>query len=154
MTSVIKIISGGQTGADRGGLDAAIALGIPHGGWCPAGRVAEDGPIPMKYNLTETVESTYPPRTRLNVLNSDATVVFRVLPSAGCRLTMRLAGQLKKPFFICGIRDEAGQARVLSMWLAGIKPAVLNVAGHREHSCPGIRGATERILIAALTRRS
>ncbi|HPN84875.1 MAG TPA: putative molybdenum carrier protein, partial [Victivallales bacterium] len=51
---IVKIVSGGQTGADRGGLDAAIALGIPHGGYCPKGRLAEDGTVPAKYNLTET----------------------------------------------------------------------------------------------------
>jgi len=49
-----QVVSGGQTGADRAGLDAAMALGIPVGGWCPRGRRAEDGPIPAIYPLTET----------------------------------------------------------------------------------------------------
>lgn len=59
MGIVEKIISGGQTGADRGGLDAAIALGIPHGGWCPKGRRAEDGKVPKRYRLRETSGANY-----------------------------------------------------------------------------------------------
>jgi hypothetical protein len=58
-----KIVSGGQTGADRAALDWAIENGIPHGGWCPKGRLAEDGPIPARYNLTETPSSNYPKLT-------------------------------------------------------------------------------------------
>ena len=50
----VKIVSGGQTGADRAALDFAIGHGIPHGGWCPKGRKAEDGPIDPRYELTET----------------------------------------------------------------------------------------------------
>jgi len=73
---VVRIVSGGQTGADRGGLDAAAALGIEHGGWCPAGRRAEDGTIPGLYTLAETLSPAYGDRTRANVRDSDATVVF------------------------------------------------------------------------------
>jgi len=49
-----KIVSGGQTGADRGALNAAIKSGLPYSGWCPKGRLAEDGTIPERYRLTET----------------------------------------------------------------------------------------------------
>ena len=70
----MKIISGGQTGVDRGALDAAIELEIPHGGWCPQGRTAEDGRISDRYELRETDSPDYPVRTERNVLDSDATL--------------------------------------------------------------------------------
>jgi hypothetical protein len=64
---VERVISGGQTGADRSGLDAAIDLGLPHGGFCPKGRLAEDGVIPPRYQLEETASAEYDERTRKNV---------------------------------------------------------------------------------------
>ena len=67
---IIKIVSGGQTGADRGGLEAAIYCGVPHGGWCPKGRKAEDGHIPGKYNLREMDTADYLARTKANVLDA------------------------------------------------------------------------------------
>src|SRR5437660_4356799 len=71
-----KIISGGQTGADRAALDFAIANGIAHGGWCPKGRLAEDGRIAKRYRLVETLSRRYSQRTRWNVRDSDGTVVL------------------------------------------------------------------------------
>lgn len=71
---ITKIISGGQTGADRGGLDAALHCEIPNGDWCPKGRKAEDGSIPLTYNLTEMQSAEY--RTKANVVDSEATVIF------------------------------------------------------------------------------
>src|SRR5689334_22568523 len=79
----MKIVSGGQTGADRGGLDAAIALGIAHGGWCPKGRKAEDGQVPACYSLAEARSADYRVRTKLNVRDSDATVIFTRGPLTG-----------------------------------------------------------------------
>lgn len=76
MFSVMKIISGGQTGADRAALDFALTLGIPHGGWCPRGRLAEDGPVPERYILSETPTRAYAVRTEWNVRDSDGTVIF------------------------------------------------------------------------------
>ena len=73
---ITKIISGGQTGADRAALDWARERGIPHGGWCPKGRRAEDGVIPYSYNLEENSISAYAVRTEWNVRDSDATVSF------------------------------------------------------------------------------
>ena len=64
------IVSGGQTGVDRAALDVAIAIGIEHGGWCPAGRLAEDGSVPSRYELRETDSAEYPVRTELNVIDS------------------------------------------------------------------------------------
>lgn len=72
----LKILSGGQTGADRAALDWALAHGIPHGGWCPKGRLAEDGTIPLRYLLHETETADYKERTAKNVLYSHGTVIF------------------------------------------------------------------------------
>jgi hypothetical protein len=69
----VKVISGGQTGADRAGLDFAMAQGIAHGGWCPRGRLAEDGTIPARYQLEETPEADYAQRTEWNVRDADGT---------------------------------------------------------------------------------
>ena len=71
-----KIISGGQTGVDRAALDWAMKYGIQHGGWCPAGRRAEDGAIPERYSLQETPARQYQQRTRWNVRDSDATLII------------------------------------------------------------------------------
>jgi hypothetical protein len=71
-----KIISGGQTGADRGALDAAIKLDVSHGGWIPKGRLTEDGPLPGKYNLEKMPTASYPKRIEKNILDSDGTVII------------------------------------------------------------------------------
>jgi hypothetical protein len=96
---ISKIVSGGQTGADRGGLDAAIQLGIPHGGWCPKGRKAEDGVIPAIYLLVETDSADYRIRTEKNVVDSDATAVFTSGElSGGSKLTADFAEMHGKPW--------------------------------------------------------
>jgi len=71
-----KIISGGQTGADRAALDFAIGFDIPHGGWIPKGRKTEDGVLPDKYKLKEMPTASYPKRTEKNVLDSDGTLIL------------------------------------------------------------------------------
>jgi hypothetical protein len=95
-----KIISGGQTGADRMALDWAIWHRIPHGGWCPKGRKAEDGPIGSKYLLKETPTSNYAQRTEWNVRDSDGTVIFSLAPAltGGSKKTIKFAIKHKKPW--------------------------------------------------------
>ena len=94
-----KIISGGQTGADQAALDAAIELGIPHGGWIPKGRLTEAGPLPDKYGLTEMTNKDYLKRTKQNVLDSDATVIFSHGDlKGGSKRTADFATELRKPF--------------------------------------------------------
>jgi Circularly permutated YpsA SLOG family len=93
-----KIISGGQSGADRAGLDFAIATGLEHGGYVPRGRKAEDGRIDDRYNLVELSTSSYPARTRRNIEESDGTVIFSLerLLSGGTKLTWRHAELAKQ----------------------------------------------------------
>src|ERR1700757_5544377 len=80
MKPVPKIVSGGQTGADRAASDWALAHNLSCGGWCPTGRKAEDGPIDQKYPLKETPSASYIQRTEWNVRGSDVTVLFSVNP--------------------------------------------------------------------------
>lgn len=97
--TITNIITGGQTGADRGGLDAAIHCDLPHSGWCPRGRKAEDGIIPAEYHLTEMLTPAYLLRTQANVIDSDATVIFTYGPLAGGSLkTVTYAHHLEKPY--------------------------------------------------------
>jgi len=94
----IEIRSGGQTGVDRGALDAALEIGAECGGWCPEGRTAEDGPIPDRYPMTELVGGGYPERTRRNVEDSDGTLILHFGPlSAGTLFTLQLCEELLKP---------------------------------------------------------
>jgi Circularly permutated YpsA SLOG family len=94
-----KIISGGQTGAARAGLDFAIETGLEHGGYVPSGRKAEDGRIDERYNVVELSTSSYPARTRRNIKESDGTVIFSLerLLSGGTKLTWEHANKLGKP---------------------------------------------------------
>lgn len=146
-----KIVSGGQTGADRAGLDAAIALGIPHGGWCPKGRKSEDGAIPAIYRLTETSSSDYLARTEWNVRDSEASLVFanNVPVTGGTKRTLDFAKKHGRPFLVVTPQDT-NQVGALREWLATVRPAVLNVAGQRESKSPGIHAFAVRILTDAL----
>jgi hypothetical protein len=140
-----RVVSGGQTGVDRGALDAAIALGIEHGGWCPRGRLAEDGLIPAKYRLTETESPDYPVRTERNVLDSDGTLIlYRDRMMGGTELTLRLARRHGKPCLTVSLdEDTEGEVR---RWMADQQIEILNVAGPRESSAPGITGQARRFL--------
>jgi hypothetical protein len=104
-----KIVSGGQTGADRAALDWALAHGVPCGGWCPKGRKAEDGPIDPKYPLKETPSSSYLQRTEWNVRDSDATVLFSTESdlTGGSKRTMEFARKHKKPRLHLCAEDSA-----------------------------------------------
>ena len=149
-SSVLTIVSGGQTGVDRGALDAAIALGIPHGGRCPRGRLAEDGRVPARYQLTESQSPLYRVRTEENVLDCDATLILARGPlTGGTRLTRDLAHKHDKP---CLVVDLAGDAdlEAVRRWLADHAVSKLNVAGSRESQSPGIAGAARQFLLDLL----
>ena len=139
-TEVIKIISGGQTGADRGGLDAAIELGIPHGGWCPAGRLAEDGGVPEKYNLQELYSRFYAHRTEQNVIDSDVTLVFTYgTPQGGSKRTIDFACIHGKPYLWVNLNDSDNSAvEYIVEWLhnLSVMQIILNIAGSRASTSP------------------
>ncbi len=143
------IVSGGQTGVDRAALDVAIAMGIGHGGWCPAGRLSEDGTVPSRYDLQETDSPEYPVRTEQNVIDSDATLIlYEGRLKGGTLLTRRICVRLGKPFLVVRIdRDDVLDAR---RWLAARQPATLNVAGPRESTAPGIFHRSMAFLLKVL----
>ena len=148
MLTKIKIISGGQTGIDRGALEAARCLGIPHGGWCPRGRIAEDGRIPEQYELQETDSPDYTVRTEKNVRESDATLIFcRGSLSGGTLLTYRIADQHNRPCKVVDL-NEPLDSRDILIWLEDNRVATLNVAGPRESQSPGIEEQTQYCLEA------
>jgi hypothetical protein len=143
----MRIISGGQTGADRGALDAAIELGSPHGGWCPRSRLAEDGPIPDRYRLRETESSEYAVRTEQNVIDSDATLIFcRGRPSGGTLLTLRLAEAHGRPSRVLDL-DRSPDAAEVRRWLDQQQVETLNVAGPRESQSPGMQAAVRQFML-------
>jgi len=135
---VEKVVSGGQSGADRAALDAALAAGLPCGGWCPRGRHAEDGRIADRYPLAETPSEDTAQRTEWNVRDSDGTLVLNEGElSGGTALTVRFAQSLGKPYLVVDPADPGGVGRARS-WIHGNGIRILNVAGPRESKRPGI----------------
>jgi hypothetical protein len=135
-----KLVSGAQTGADRAALDVALRHGFPHGGWCPKGRKAEDGPIGGQYQLTETPSASYLQRTEWNVRDTEGTVVFTLAKevTGGSLRTIEFARKHKKP---CAHISRAGsfmQSEVLIGFVKEHAIEILNVAGSRESKEPGI----------------
>ena len=154
MPILTKIISGGQTGADQGALDAAIELGIEHGGWIPKGRLTEDGPLPEKYHLTEMPTASYPKRTEKNVEDSDGTVIFTRGPlSGGSKLTAELAKKHGKPWLHIDLgKEHALQASTrLHEWIVKERIQVLNVAGANASKDPGIHNDVHQAIWGLFT---
>jgi len=143
-----RILSGGQTGVDRAALEAAIELGIPHDGWCPLGRMAEDGRIPLKYHLKETFSSDYAVRTRLNVRDADGTLIlYREPLEGGTALTWQFAVEMEKPVLLV----ELGFPPVFEaffLWLYENDIRTLNIAGPRESRFPGISQEAKSLVTA------
>lgn len=151
--SIRKIVSGGQTGADRAALDVALERGIPHGGWIPRGRLTEDGPLPGRYRLWETETRSYAGRTERNVLDSDGTlIVSRGRLNGGSALTRQLAKRHGRPWLHVDLAVLGGEeaARRVRVWLRENRIRVLNVAGPRASKDPGIQRAVRGLLGAVL----
>lgn len=143
-----RIISGGQTGADRAALDVAIQLNIPHGGWCPRGRRAEDGPLDERYQLRETASRNYAVRTERNVVASDATLIVSALPlSGGTKLTRDLAERHGKPLLVIDTAAPTLEnAAAIRQWITTQALSTVNVAGPRESTQHGIYDAVLKVL--------
>jgi len=153
----VKVISGGQTGVDRGALDAARALGLKYGGAVPRGRRTEAGPLPPGYaGMTELSSISYRARTEKNVRDAEGTLIlYRGKLRGGTALTARLAKASGKPCLKINLGKTGPNlaAERIRAWLAEVKPGVLNVAGPRESAAPGIGRQAEEILLAALKAR-
>ena len=158
-----KIVSGGQTGVDRAALDVAIHFGIPHGGWCPRGRRAEDGKILPIYQLQETDSSNYAERTEKNVIDSDGTLILHLGPlTGGTLLTSQLAKRWSKPCLAIDLASPADSPGVtmdpngtdmplaFDDWIRENGVETLNVAGPRESTAPGIGQMARKFLFSLL----
>jgi Circularly permutated YpsA SLOG family len=130
--ALTKIVSGGQTGVDRGALDAALAAGFPCGGWCPADRRAEDGPIPQRYPLTPLPGAGYRQRTQQNLIDSDGTaILFYATLSGGTKLTRDSCVRENKPFIVLDAKliTESAAAAAIVRFVEENQVSTLNVAG-------------------------
>ena len=147
-----KIISGGQTGADQGALEAAEQLSIATGGKMPRGFKTEDGPMPdlaSRFGLEELASLEYPPSTRYNVVDSDGTIIFGRVSEPGSRLTRRICKESHKPCLVIEDFDEA-EFRLIGEFIGRYKIKVLNIAGNRESGNPGIQRRVREFLVDVL----
>lgn len=150
---LIKVISGGQTGADIGGLRAARLAGIATGGWAPKGWMTERGPMPFLlrdiYGLQEHTSPKYPPRTATNIKNADMTLIVAASGKldGGSALTRDMCFKMKKPVFHISLTDfEDGWLAHMSEiheWVMRRPHRIINVAGNRESRSPGIGAVTK-----------
>lgn len=134
-------------------MDWALRRGVAHGGWCPKGRLATDGPLPERYLLRETDSAGYRQRTKLNVQDSDATLIFNTgVLDGGTLQTVRFAQTLGKPHLVAQL-DEIAQESVVQRiraWLKEGQVCVLNVAGPREEKRPGVYACVAALLDVCL----
>jgi hypothetical protein len=151
---VEKIVSGGQTGADRAALETALEFGLAVGGWIPQGRWAEDGVVPAHYPNLREAESREPAvRTELNVRDSDATLLLsHGEPEGGSALALEAANRIGRPVLHIDLSALSVEAacRKLREWLASVQPKALNVAGPRSSEDPEIFDAVKCVLASAL----
>lgn len=155
----LKIVSGGQTGADRGGLRAAMARGFETGGVAPAGWRSEDGKVPLDLRAGLVARGTYTSRTRENIEGADCTILFtrQGTWSPGSNLTERVAREIGHQLLLVELPDSAPNlVRIahdirafLRMVARGKTSLVVNVSGSRESRCPGIEREVERVLLLA-----
>ena len=152
----MKIISGGQTGVDRGALDAALEAGIDCGGTCPAGRKAEDGVIPEKYPLTAFNSTVYSNRTRQNVIDSDATLIIHFGQlQGGTAFTRQCCIDENKPYLVldASMADQDDLIQHILNFIRQNRIQVLNVAGPRASKVPSAQEKTRILLKAVLQHK-
>jgi len=151
----MKVISGGQTGVDRAAIDAAIEQGIDYGGYIPKNRKAEDGRISDKYSkLIEIKETDYRVRTEKNVKQSNATLIiyFNQL-YGGTLLTKEFAEKYKQDYLCIDLLKETpNPIKKIRKWLEIVEPKILNIAGPRESTNPGIYETTKGLLTEVFKR--
>jgi hypothetical protein len=131
---MLKIISGAQTGVDRAALDTALKKHVPCGGWCPEGRIAEDGIIPERYPVLELVGAGYNERTRKNIQEADGTVIiYFAQPSGGTETTLLYCLHQKKPYLLLDARelDTGRAAQRIKEFADSLSGGTLNFAGPR-----------------------
>ena len=153
---VRRIISGGQTGADRAALDVAIKLDMPHGGWIPKGRKTEAGILPRKYHMQEMPTASYPKRTEKNILDSDGTLILsRGKLTGGSALTRRLAKKHCRPWLHVDLDKFTlpDAVRIIETWINRHGIETLNVAGPMASKSPEIYGETVQVLTEVLGNR-
>ena len=143
-----KIVSGGQTGADQAAWRAAKAHGIATGGWMPKGFLTEEGERPefeAIYGASEMPAAKYPPRTKQNARESDATLWFGAADSAGANTTIEACRRFGKPCFLVRFEPPTMPYEV-ARWLKDSSIEILHIAGNRESTSPGIGISVERFL--------
>ena len=165
MSLDMKIISGGQTGADQGGLYAAARLGVESGGYAPKGWKTETGSASWlgSFGLVEYALPGYPPRTKANIDSSHATIIVGDISEPGSRLTLQMCERSGKPVLVLSyMRPEEDAVWQIRNFLWGVAsdsqknweyegdPIILNIAGNRESVAPGIQNYVTEILVAAL----
>ena len=149
-----RIISGGQTGADRAALDTAIEWGVQHGGWVPQGRAAEDGPLSSQYCVRETPGPNVSQRTEWNVRDADATLIIsHGQLVGGSKLTQQMTCHYEKPFLHVDLAalsiPEAAER--ITHWLSTVQAKTLNVAGARHSEDLQIYQKTRELLELVLS---
>jgi len=154
MSSLKTILSGGQTGVDRAALDVALKLKIHCTGWCPKGRLAEDGIISALYPLKETKSIKPEVRTEQNVIDADATLILTKEHNLdkGSQYTIEMCKKHNKPILVLNLDD---QSEVLSetfiKWLSELQVKTLNIGGPRESSIPGLYNSSKEILLTIIS---
>ena len=143
-----KIVSGGQTGADIAGVDAAIACNVPYSGWLPKGRKTENGPLSERYTDFQVMtRGGYPKRTEQNVIDSDGTVIFTYGKLAGgSSLTKRFAVNHNRPWLHIDLDAVREPATKIIEWIIEWDIKILNIAGKSGSKAPTIHGQVKDII--------